>query len=753
MTSDMNERSRPKHAAACSATREDQLVAQTDALFFELHNSFDGIIWSSTVDGYLDYANRYFTEYTGQSKLGTLAWTTWSDLIHPDDLNLVSDAVLSSLSSHICYEVHCRLLSKEGAYHPFLLRGVIMRGSNGRVYRWVGSASRTDLTDPNHCSKEEINSYVMGLTNEQRMTSGDVPSQERLARRLEFLAEASELASSLEVQDVLQSLARLAVPRMGDWVGVLQLHPEGVLSTIAHFHRDPGLAHLGWAISLKFPPTEEPRYGSFYTLKTGEAQILDEMSESTLETLARTKDLIAHFKQLGTTSVIVAPLKANGRMIGTVSFGCGTSGRHYDESDRLFAQEVAQRLAQALEHSRLYREAQKINQIKDDFLATLSHELRTPLNVILGHSELLLSNWPTISREDEQSSLAAIHRNARSQSQLVNDLLDTSAMILGKIRLSPTRVSLQDLIHETINSLSMGFHAKNIRPKITIKRNPTPVLVDADRLQQVMMNLLVNAMKYTPQGGSIEVILEQMVDQIHITVTDSGIGIDPGFLPFVFDRFRQEHSGISRSFGGLGLGLSIARSLVELHDGTIEVHSDGHGHGSRFTVILPRRDEPTATLGRDTISRESLSHIAERRGELPSLRNTRILIVEDDPDTRKLMKRFLEGSDAEVIEADSASEGFQLLWVCHPELILSDIGMPGEDGFHFIRNVRSAEKKLNRFTPAAALTAFSRPEDGERALAAGFQAHIAKPVSRDRLIFEVSKVLTKHRSLVTSWTS
>jgi signal transduction histidine kinase len=379
------------------------------------------------------------------------------------------------------------------------------------------------------------------------------------------------------------------------------------------------------------------------------------------------------------------------------------------------------------------KQAEEANRTKDEFLATLSHELRTPLNAILGWVQVLRTG--KLDAAAGARALETIERNARSQAQLIADLLDVSRIITGKLRLDFKPVELRRIIDSALETVRPAADAKGILLDISIGPLASPVLGDADRLQQVIWNLLSNAIKFTPRAGRVEVRLREEGGNAVIRVSDSGIGIRPDFLPYVFDRFRQAEGSITRTHGGLGLGLSIVRHLIELHGGTAEVESTGEGEGAIFTVRLPLRAELT---GDDPLDRTVVTPGLFSTPDL--LAGVRVVVVEDEPDTRELLALALQQCGAEVAAFGSVPEALASFDLAVPDVLLSDIGVPGEDGYSLIRKVRAREPALGGNVPAAALTAYARAEDRLRALEAGYQTHLAKPVDPAELIATVARL-------------
>jgi signal transduction histidine kinase len=380
--------------------------------------------------------------------------------------------------------------------------------------------------------------------------------------------------------------------------------------------------------------------------------------------------------------------------------------------------------------------AERANRLKDEFLATLSHELRTPLTSILGWAEMLGD-----SRLDPVASLRAvevIRRNARMQVQMVDDLLDVSRIITGKLRMSVQPVDLGAVIIAAVDGLRPAAEARGIRLQLQLDSPAGQVSGDPDRLQQVTWNLVSNAIKFTPRGGRVLVRLERVESHVEVVVVDTGQGIAPEFLPHVFDRFRQADATTTRVHGGLGLGLSIVRQLVELHGGTVRVESAGEGQGSTFVVSLPLAAVRGAANDPEGVSRQALT-----LPELdcpPQLGDLRVLVVDDEADTLEMLQFILQGCGARVSTASSAAAALEAIKAEAFDVIISDIGMPEEDGYSLIAKVRALDKERGGSIPAAALTAYAGEEDRIRTLLSGFQLHVPKPLSPNELVAVVANL-------------
>lgn len=391
-------------------------------------------------------------------------------------------------------------------------------------------------------------------------------------------------------------------------------------------------------------------------------------------------------------------------------------------------------------------EAERTSRIKDEFLATLSHELRTPLNAILGWAQILRGS--KVQERDLQEGLAVIERNARVQTQLIEDLLDMSRIIAGKVRLDAQHVDLTVAIEAAIDAVAPTAAAKGIRlQKVLDSRTANTVMGDAARLQQIFWNLLTNGIKFTPRHGRVQVFLQRAGSYIEVSVRDTGQGIKPEFLPHLFERFRQADASTTRKQGGLGLGLALVKSLTEMHGGSVHVKSGGEGQGSTFTVRLPlaiiHSDEPENPGSQ---SASTLAGTDETFAPPPALKKAKIVVIDDEPDARTVVKRMLEECEATVFTAGSATEGLKLVRQVHPDVLVCDIGMPGEDGYQLIRNVRRLGPEAGGDVPAVALTALARSEDRRRAIVAGFDMHVAKPTEAGELIAVVARLAHRIRA-------
>lgn len=432
---------------------------------------------------------------------------------------------------------------------------------------------------------------------------------------------------------------------------------------------------------------------------------------------------------------------ADGRIVGVMIFAIEITelvvARQAEAKERSAAEEGRADRARLLRSEQAARaEAERSNQMKDEFLAIVSHELRNPLSAMLGWTRLLRAG--TLSDEQRQRGLETIERNAVNQSQLIEDLLDVSRIVSGKLRLEVKVVNFVEVVHTALDSARPAMDAKQLRVRSVLDSEAMSLMGDATRLQQIVWNLLTNATKFTPKGGSVQIILKRVESMLELAVTDSGSGIPQAFLPHVFEAFRQADASATRAQGGLGLGLSIAKNLVEMHGGTIAAYSDGDGQGSTFVVrlpVAPLRETPTRPAQVPTQPKPSPPWECP-----PDLVGLRVLVVDDELDSRELIATVLEQCGSAIDRAGSAEEALARLDEWRPDVILSDIGMPGEDGYALIRRIRSRPAEGGGAVPAACLTAYASTEDRKRALLAGFTMHVPKPVEPAELVAIVASL-------------
>jgi signal transduction histidine kinase len=560
---------------------------------------------------------------------------------------------------------------------------------------------------------------------------------ESARRQAVFLADATAILSrSLDYERTLRVIAQLAVPEIADWCAIDVVKPEGQLQRLAVAHIDPSKVEMTRTLEQKYPTDPDVPGGVHQVIRTGKPAMMTTIPRELIAASARDEEHRRVLDELSLTSYMCVPLVSAHGTFGAMTFVFAESRRHYTESDLPFAEDVASRAALAIDNAIAYQRASEANRLKDEFLATLSHELRTPLNAMLGYLQML--NAGILKGEQAANALAVTTRNANSLKQIIDDVLDVSRITSGKLHLNVRAIALSEILRSAVATVQPAADARGVAIHTVIDPDVPVVSGDADRLQQIVWNLLSNAVKFTSRGGHVDIRL-QYAAAVEIVVKDDGKGIEPTFLPHIFERFRQADSRFAREHGGLGLGLAIVRELTELHGGTVTASSGGPGQGATFTVCLPAAavDE---SLTESTVPRPSPPALTEP-GMSGKLEGTRILAVDDEADALGLLRLVLEGAGAEVSTAPNAAHALELLGRARYDALIADIGMPGIDGLELIRRVRRSIPPPGNALPAAALTAYARSEDRVIALKSGYQVHIAKPVNPGELVTTIAGLL------------
>ncbi|MCC5621881.1 AAA family ATPase, partial [Nostoc sp. CHAB 5715] len=822
--------------------------------------------------------------------------------LHPDDRGLLAQSLSRAINEGVEHDLEYRIIRDDSSIRYVACRGKAFFNEAGKATHMSGVV--LDITDRKQSEAERIQ-----LIQEQTARQEAEADQQRAT----FLAQVSAtLASSLDYESTLGSVANLAVPYFADWCAVDLLQDNQSIHRVAVAHRDPEKVKLGWELYQRYPRKLDAPEGVAKVLRTGVAEMVAEISDAALAEAIKDPEHLQILRELGLKSCIILPLMARERIFGAISFVTAESERRYSTADLSLAEDVAHRAAIAIDNARLYQEAQQAqttaeraleriarlqsitaalsesltpaqvseviveqsmaalgassalvalvnenkteleivravgynqdlvdawrhfsidspsplaeavrtgqpiwaeraenrvasyphlaeiyaqydidawisiplmvegwavggitlgfaqlqllsgedqgfilavaqqcaqaiarahlyeaertarnaaesaNRIKDEFLAVLSHELRTPLNPILGWTKLMRTR--KLDQVTSDRALETIERNAKLQTQLIEDLLDVSRILQGKLNLNFSPINLISVIEAAIETVRLSAQAKSIEIQTIIESSVGPVLGDANRLQQVFWNILSNAIKFTPTGGEVKIKLEQVGSQVQICVTDTGKGIAPEFLPYVFDYFRQADSATTRKFGGLGLGLAIVRHLVELHGGTVQAQSLGEEQGATFTVKIPCLQDESKGI-KD--AKDNFSLVEDQPLPLSGLD---ILVVDDDADMREFLPFMLEQYGATVTAVASAIEALTALSQSQPNLLISDIGMPEMDGYMLIRQIRSLQPEQGGTITAIALTAYAGEIDHQQAIAAGFQQHISKPVDPEELV-------------------
>ncbi len=562
---------------------------------------------------------------------------------------------------------------------------------------------------------------------------------EARARRTRLLADVSRvLASSPDYESTLDRVARLLVPAEADWCIVHLARRDGSVRRVVVAHADP--AHAALAAEMRaLPPTREHGDGAaLQAARAGRSLLVADMKAERLEEIVTDAGDHRVLQALQPHSMLVVPLMARGRPLGVLTWLRIARPEPFTTDDLGLAEDVAARAAVAIDGARLYRRAERArvdaetaNQAKDEFLAVLSHELRTPLTSMLGWLRLLRTGHLEPGRTAQ--ALEVVERNTRTQAQLINDLLDVSRIVTGKLQLDIFPVELAPTVDEAVQSARGAAEAKGVALELTVAEAPGRVMGDPLRLGQIVSNLVANAIKFTAAGGQVRVGLGREGGEAVVTVADTGIGIAPEVLAHIFDRFRQADSTITRRHGGLGLGLAIARHLAELHAGHVAAESAGLGHGATFTLRLPLA----------TGTAEPAAAVAVPDGAA-RLHGVRVLLVEDHRDTAELLRTVLGEQGAGVHVAGSLAEALATLAAREFDVLVSDIAMPDGTGYELMEHMRDGARATGRAPlPAVAVTAFVGGEDRARALAAGFVDYAAKPIEPAHLVDSVARAVAR----------
>jgi PAS domain S-box-containing protein len=715
--------------------RAEEAQRESEERFQIMADSSPIMIWMSGLDKLCDYFNQPWLDFTGRTLEEELG-NGWFENVHPEDLQLCIDTYFTAFDARQKFTMEYRLRRFDGEYCWILDIGIPRFTPDGSFVGYIGSC--LDITDRKRVEAERARL----LEREQQQT-----------RRLQKLAEASlTINSTLSLNERLQLITELARD-------LIEAHQSVTSMTI-----DNNWAQAIHTVSVsdKYAQWhnyhEQPNGSGIYTLVCRTQRPI-RMTQAELEAhpawynFGQQRD--AHPPMRGW---LAAPLTSrNGNNLGLIQLSDKYEGE-FDAEDEAILVQLAQMASTAIDNARLYEESQRANRIKDEFLAVLSHELRSPLNPILGWSKLLQTHKIDAARTAQ--ALSIIERNAKLQAGLIEDLLDVSRILRGKLSLQICPVDLTSTMQAAMETVRLAAQAKSIDLRFTILdfelgnnqqileysatyeqsnhlkpkiQNPKfQVMGDSNRLQQVIWNLLSNAVKFTPQGGQVDIRLEHFGSQAQIVVSDTGKGIPPEFLPYVFDHFRQADAATTRKFGGLGLGLAIVHHLVELHGGTVQAESPGEDQGATFTVRLPLMLTQNQTPQDTPSSSQSLD-----------LNGVKILVVDDDADTREFIAFLLEEYGANVTAVATATEALVSFTQFQPDLLLSDIGMPDIDGYMLMEQVRTLPPEQGGEIPAIALTAYAAEIDHQQALKVGFQRHVSKPVDPVKLVEVITKLIGK----------
>jgi len=661
----------------------DEVRKLGETRYQRLAESMPQIVWTATPDGIASYANRRWLDYRG-GPTGPLEPDLWGSALHLDDIAAVRTAWQRARASESELEVAARLRRHDGVYRWHLIRAAPALDARGVLVEWTGTAT-------------------------------DIDDRTRAEDALRLLADASKvLSESLEYRRTLDEVCALAARTLADWCVVELRAHEGASAWISVASSDPSQSEA----ARRYVASEAAHLSPMFRHGDVEGERETDPCDGS---------------PLG--AVLRAPLGVRGSVVGSLRLAQGASGRRFDALDRALAEDLARRIGAAVDNARLYEIAQRERtaleaaaRTKDEFLAVLSHELRSPLHTTLGWAQMLRTG--SLAPATFDVALETIERSARAQVRLVDDLLDVSSIVTGKLRLKVGAVDFADVVRASVESVQPALAAKNIELALELPHRGAPMRGDSARLQQVVWNLLSNAIKFTPKNGHIRVSLAREDELVRFVVADDGIGIEPEFLPYVFDRFRQANSSATRSYGGLGLGLSIVRNLVEMHGGSCWAESAGNKRGATMTVELPIAP---------TDLRVAMPVVQEARpSELDGLR---ALVVDDLPESRALFQLALERAGARVRTAASVAEAVALIRDERPDVLVSDVGLGGESGYDLIKRIRDDRDPGVSAMPAVAVTAYASDADRRACIEAGFDLHLPKPVDQERLVHALHAVL------------
>ena len=655
-------------------------LRESEARFRQLANAMPQLVWTARPDGKIDYLNRRWTEFTGLPD--TVSNEGWEPLLHPDDAPLAGERWAASVTSGVPFEMEIRLLDhRQQSYRWHLIRTAAVHDDAGRVVRWFG-------------------------------TGTEIHEQKRAEESSRFLAEASAaLAGVVDYQSTLQKVAKLAVPYFADW-SAIDFVEHGGLRRLAVSHQDPEKIQLAHELVRQYPPDLHAKGGATAVFRTGKAEMLSDISDDLLQAAARDERHLALIRSLGLRSYVCVPLIVSGEPMGMFTFATAESGRRYTEADLSLAMDLAHRAAVAVENTQLYQALRDTDRRKDEFLATLAHELRNPLAPIRNSLQIL--KMPRLDPETIERSREMMDRQVQQLVRMVDDLLDVSRVMRGKIDLRKERVELASVVARAIETAQPLIEAQTHELTVSLPDESLPLNADPVRLCQVLGNLLTNAAKYTDQNGRIRVTATRDGDEAVLRVLDNGIGLASDMLPHVFELFVQADHSSTKAQGGLGIGLTLVKNLVEMHGGAVTAHSPGLGQGCEFVVRLP------ITKQNRVVSQER--EVQEAR---PKNTGHRLLIVDDNRDAAESLALLLRLLGHEVQVAHDGAAALRLLATSRPDLVFLDIGMPGIDGYEVARRIRNTPG--NEKVVLAALTGWGQMEDRRRTAAAGFNHHLVKP--------------------------
>ncbi len=671
------------HEDITARHRAEEALRESEQRFRQLADAMPQIVWTARPDGNIDYLNRRWTEFSGlPDNVGNEGW---GSLLHPDEAQAAGERWAASVRSGAPFELEMRLLDRaKQSYRWHLIRTVAVKNEAGAVVRWYG-------------------------------TGTDIHEQKRAEESARYLSEASAaLAGVVDYESTLQKVANLAVPHFADWSAVDVADDGGTLRRLAVAHQDPEKVRLAHELMREYPPDPQAPVGAVAVFRTGKPEMVREITDDMLVQGARDERHLGLIRSLGLKSFVCVPLAVSGNTIGVLTFATAESGRSYTVADLALAVDLANRASVAVENTQLYQALREADRRKDEFLATLAHELRNPLAPIRNSLQIL--KMPRVDAATVERSRDMMERQVHHLVRLVDDLLDVSRVMRGKIELRKERVELATVVARAVETVQPLVDAQGHQLSVRLTADSLPVDADPVRLAQVVGNLLTNAAKYTEPHGRIWLTAEREGGMAVLRVRDTGIGVAPQMLPRIFELFVQVDHASTKAQGGLGIGLTLVKNLVEMHNGTVEARSEGLGKGSEFVVRLP-----VSAQGVDPDQGDE----AGQQVVQPAASGYRLLVVDDNQDAADSLAMLLRLQGHEVRVAFSGVAALEMTKAYAPDLVFLDIGMPGMDGYEVARRMRQ-QPGLEKVV-LAALTGWGQKEDRRRTAEAGFNHHLVKP--------------------------
>lgn len=659
-------------------------LTESEGRFRQLADAMPQIVWTARRDGQIDYLNRRWEELTGLP--ASVGNDGWRQILHPDDATEATERWAVSLQSGAPFEFEVRLRDRRTrSYRWHLIRTVAAHDDAGTVTRWFG-------------------------------TSTDIHVQKRAAETSRYLAAASvELAGVVDYESTLQRVANLAVPYFADWSAIDIANDDGTLRRLAVAHQDAAKIGLAHELMRDYPPDPRAPTGPVAVLRSGRPELIPEITDALLVEGTQDERHLRLVRALGLKSYICVPLIVSANPLGVLTFATAESGRSYTDEDLAVARELAQRAGVALENFRLYEALREADRRKDEFLATLAHELRNPLAPI--RSSLQILEMPSLDAATVGLARGMIERQVYHLVRLVDDLLDVSRVMRGKIELRKERIEVATVVARAVETTQPFIEALGHQLSVRLPQDSLAIEADPVRIAQVVGNLLANAAKYSEPNGRIWLTGARVGDEAELRVKDTGIGIAPEMLSRVFELFVQVDHATTKAHGGLGIGLTLVKNLVEQHGGTVMSRSEGLGKGSEFIVRLP--------LARDVIAEDGagVQGASDQRPVL--LPGHRLLVVDDNQDAAISLAMLLRLQGHEVRVAHSGQAALEMTKTYVPDVVFLDIGMPLMDGYEVARRMRE-QPGLEKVV-LAALTGWGQEEHRRRTAEAGFDHHLVKP--------------------------